>query len=131
MKIAVITDDSTTISRHFGRACCYLVFTLNEGEIIEREKREKPGHDQFAHENHTPDDEHGHGFGKHSADKHTQMIEPIRDCETVIVRGMGRGAFRAMEQAHIHPIVTEIEGIDEAIQAYIDGSLVNHPEKLH
>lgn len=29
------------------------------------------------------------------------MIETIQDCEVIIVRGMGRGAYIAMEQANI------------------------------
>jgi predicted Fe-Mo cluster-binding NifX family protein len=132
MKIAVVTDDGKTISRHFGRACCYLVFTIAEGKITDNELREKAGHQQFAHEHHdNHSHDHEHGFGKHSAAKHTQMIESIWDCAAVIVRGMGQGAYLALQQANIRPIVTEIEGVEEAVQAYIDGTLVDHPERLH
>ncbi len=41
MKIAAITDDGKTISQHFGRASHFMVITLEEGQIIERELREK------------------------------------------------------------------------------------------
>ena len=132
MKIAVITEDGKTISSHFGRAPGYLVFTIEEGEIIEKEQREKHGHQQFAHEHH--DDhthEHGHGFGTHSAARHTEMIEPIRDCDVVIARGMGQGAYLAIQQANIRPLVTELKDAEEAVRAFIDGTLVDHPERLH
>lgn len=134
MKIAVVTDDGSSISQHFGRAKGYVVFTIEDGRIAEREWREKAGHQQFAqehheHEHHTHD--HGHGLGAHSADKHTQMIEPIRDCSVVLVRGMGTGAYLAMQQAKIRPQITDIADAEEAVCAYIDGNLVDHPEWLH
>ena len=37
MKIAVVTDDQQTVSRHFGRAPYYLVFTVENGAIVSRE----------------------------------------------------------------------------------------------
>ena len=137
MKIAVVTDKGSTISQHFGRAPSYLVFTVEEGEIVEQEQREKAGHQQFTHDHHDHDDhhhhehEHGHGHGVHSDAKHMQMVEPIRDCEAVIVRGMGSGAYLAMEQAHIRPIVTELDDAEAAVRAYLNGTPVDHPEWLH
>jgi hypothetical protein len=44
------------------------------------------------------------GFGAHSERKHVRMIETIQDCEAIIVRGTGRGAYLAMEQANIRPL---------------------------
>ncbi len=134
MKIAVITNDGKTISQHFGRAPHYLVFTVEEGEIADKELRDKVGHRQFANEPHDHDSENdprGHGFGAHSDAKHVRMIESIQDCAAIIVRGMGRGAYLAMEQANIRPFVTDIEDAEEAVQAYIDKTLEDHTEKLH
>lgn len=137
MKVAVITDDGKTISQHFGRAAHYLVFTVEEGAITEKELRDKLGHRQFVNEPHEHDHDHdhndprGHGFGAHSESKHARMIEAIQDCEAIIVRGMGRGAYMAMEQANIRPFVTEIEEAEAAVQAYIDETLEDHTEKLH
>jgi predicted Fe-Mo cluster-binding NifX family protein len=108
MKIAVITNDGTTISQHFGRAPYYLVFTVEDGEIVGKELRDKIGHRQFVNEpqdhDHDHNDPRGHGFGAHSERKHVRMIETIQDCEAIIVRGTGRGAYLAMEQANIRPL---------------------------
>jgi predicted Fe-Mo cluster-binding NifX family protein len=134
MKIAVITDDGKTISQHFGRAPYYLIFTVEEGEIVEQELRDKVGHRQFAQEPHDHDSENdprGHGFGAHSDAKHARMIESIQDCEAIIVRGMGRGAYLAMEQANIRPFVTELADAEKAVKAYIGGKLEDHTEQLH
>ena len=145
MKIAVVTDNGQTISAHFGRAPYYLVFTVEDGAISRRELREKAGHHQFAGEHHDHDHhlhvhgahgdchEHGHehGTGPHAADKHGRMIETITDCQVVIVRGMGRGAYTAMQQASIKPIITDIADPEAAVHAYLAGTIVDHTERLH
>ncbi len=141
MNIAVITDDGNTISMHFGRAATYAVFTVEDGRIVNKELRDKPGHHQFAHEHehehehkHEHEHEHGaqgHGFGEHSNTKHARMAAVIQDCEALIVRGMGRGAYQAMEQAGIRPVVTDIANAEEAVLTYCAGRLVDHTERLH
>ncbi len=140
MKIAVVTEDGQTISQHFGRAPYYLVFTVEEQSITRRELREKAGHHDFAgeHGHHEHSQEHGHhhehgehGCGPEADRKHARMIEAITDCQVVLVRGMGRGAYIAMEQAGITPIVTDIADAETAVRAYLKGSLTNHPERLH
>jgi tRNA-Thr(GGU) m(6)t(6)A37 methyltransferase TsaA len=134
MKIAVVIEDGQTISQHFGRAPHYLVFTVEDKKIVGKELRDKAGHRQFAEEDHrhaSRNDPRGHGFGAHSESKHTRMIESIQDCEAVIVRGMGRGAYYAIEQANIRPFVTDFADAEEAVKAYIANTLVDHTEKLH
>jgi predicted Fe-Mo cluster-binding NifX family protein len=136
MKIAVVTDDGETISMHFGRAQYYAVCTVEDGQITGRELRDKMGHRHFAGEHgeshhESKHDPRGHGFGAGAADRHASMIASITDCEAVIVRGMGRGAYMAMEEANIKPVVTDIETVEEAVKAYAGGDIVDHTEKLH
>ncbi len=59
------------------------------------------------------------------------MISAITDCDVVLVRGMGRGAYMALQEAKIEAIVTDIADIEQAAQAYLDGSIVNHLDRLH
>jgi len=132
MKIALITDDGQTISQHFGRAPYYLVVTIEEGKEVQREMRDKLGHHQFAsqeHDEHNPNERHGFDAGSH--DKHTSMAQAIADCEAIICGGMGAGAYESMRQLNIQPVVTDIRGIDEAVQAYVDKKLIDHTELLH
>ena len=132
MKIAAITDDGKTISQHFGRAQYYLVLTVEEGKIVTRELRDKVGHIQFTNETHPPEQPgQPHGMGQASHHKHLQMAEAIADCEALICRGMGMGAYESMKTAGVRPVVTEIASIDEAVQAYIDGKLVDQVHLLH
>jgi len=130
IKIAVVTDDGVTISQHFGRAKFYEVFTVENGKVVKRERREKLSHHNFAHRKYHHSDEQ-HGFDKHSHSKHISMAEAIKDCQILLARGMGSGAYQSMLQLNIKPIVTDIRNIDEAIQAVINGTIIDHTDKLH
>jgi len=119
LKIAAITNDGTTITSHFGMAEYYRVVTIENGKVIAEEQRPKPHHAVHP--------EHNVG-GRH---EHQDMYAPISDCQVLLARGMGAGAYEGMRQAGIHPIVTDIASIDEAVQAYLTGRLVDHIERLH
>jgi predicted Fe-Mo cluster-binding NifX family protein len=131
MKIAVITDDGKTISQHFGRAPFYVVLSIEDGKIVNREKRNKMGHNQFSSVGSEEHHHEQHGLDETSHNKHTQMADIITDCKVIICGGMGMGAYESMRRLNIQPLVTDLTDIDEAAQAYIDGKLVDHTEKLH
>jgi predicted Fe-Mo cluster-binding NifX family protein len=132
MKIAAITDDGKTISQHFGRAQYYLVATVENGEIVDRELRNKLGHAQFASDPHAADvPGQPHGMDPASQDRHIQMAQTILDCKALLCRGMGMGAYESMKVAGIQPVVTDIASIDEAVMAYIEGKIVDRVERLH
>lgn len=131
LKIAAITEDGTTISQHFGRAPYYLVLTVENGQIIARELREKLGHSQFANEVHLEIPGQPHGMDPASHKKHLRMAQAISDCQALLCRGMGRGAYESMVEAGIRPVVTEIAWIDDAVNAYLDGNIVDRVELLH
>ena len=136
MKIAAVTDDNETISQHFGRANKYSVVTIEDGKIITRELRKKAGHREFhqqgLHGEHKHwDDPRGRGFGKHSAEKHQQMFATIQDCQVLLARGMGMGAYNGLQQLGIQPIITDIPEIEKAVQAVLDGSIENLEQRLH
>ena len=133
MKIAIITDDGKTISQHFGRAPFYLVMTIEDGKITNREMRDKMGHNQFNTQPHVEEHQHGaeHGCGAGSHDKHVSMAEAIADCKVLLCGGMGMGAYNSMVQLNIKPVVTNLQDVDEAAQAFMDGKLIDHTELLH
>ena len=59
------------------------------------------------------------------------MVEAIKECQILLARGMGNGAYQSMIQLNIKPVVTDIKNIDDAVQAVINGSIIDHTEKLH
>lgn len=131
MKIAAITDDGKIISQHFGRAPFYAVLTIENTQIVKREMRDKLGHQQFVHEEGHLDEQGRHGFGPGSQDRHAAMATAISDCDVLLCRGMGWGAYESMKQSGIQTIVTDITNIEEALQAYLDGTIVDRIDRLH
>ena len=135
IKMAAVTDDGQNITSHFGRATKYAVLTVEDGCIIARELRDNAGRRDFqqdeshGHEHH--DDARGRGFGKHAGEKHRLMFEAIPDCDVVLARGMGQGAYQGLQQKGIQPILTDIAGIDTAVEAIIDDTIEDHLERLH
>jgi predicted Fe-Mo cluster-binding NifX family protein len=135
MKIAAVSEDGKTISQHFGRAPFYVVVTVEDGKIVARETRDKMGHAQFSGETHEEHgqaaDPRGHGFDPAAQSRHSRMAAAIADCDVLLARGMGAGAYESMKQAGIRPVVTDVTNIDQAVQAVISGQIVDHTEKLH
>jgi len=131
MKIAAVSDDGVTISQHFGRAPLYVVITVEENKVAGKETRDKAGHHTFAahHPDLTPGERHGYDAG--SQVRHANMAEAIADCQVLLCGGMGWGAYESLKSYKIEPIVTDVENIDEAMQLYLDGKLINQMERLH
>ncbi len=123
MKIAAVTGDGVSIHSHFGQAPYYVVLTIENNQIAAREQRTKPAHGHGGH------DEHHHAAG---GDSHARgMAEVIADCQVLLARGMGQPAFAALQAAGIQPILTDVETIDDAVQAYLRGELKHHAERVH
>ncbi|MHB9034183.1 MAG: NifB/NifX family molybdenum-iron cluster-binding protein [Anaerolineae bacterium] len=131
MKIACVSDDQRTISAHFGRAAYYVVLTAEDGKITGRETRAKLGHQQLAGAEQPGGHQGPHGLDSASHDRHTAMAGAIADCQVLLSRGMGYGAYQSLESLGVRPLITDIADIDAAVQAYLRGELVDHTELLH
>src|SRR4030042_1434525 len=131
-KVAAITDDGNTISQHFGRAAYYLVVTIENGQIANRELRSKLGHAHFVNQPHAKEQPgQPHGMDAASHDRHLQMAEAISDCQVLLCRGMGMGAYESMKARGIRPVVTDIIAIDEAVMACVKGTMEDQVDRLH
>lgn len=94
------------------------------------EKLDKVGHKQFSKKR-SDRRKASHGHGREAQSRHTEMITPIRDCQVVLSRGMGWGAYERLKAYNITPIITDIADIEEAVRAYLDGTIIDHTERLH
>lgn len=130
-KAAAVTDNGITVFQHFGSAPGYIVLTVENGKITNREQRDKFNPHGAGQQHHHHDHEHGEGHGQQQMDKHQSMISNIADCQYLISRGMGYGIYNHLQTANIEPIITDIPNIEDAVQAIIDGTIINHSEKLH
>jgi predicted Fe-Mo cluster-binding NifX family protein len=59
------------------------------------------------------------------------MTAAIVDCEVLLARGMGAGAHESIKQAGIRSVVADLANIDDAVAAFLAGTLNDHPETLH
>ena len=123
MKIAFVSDDGTTIQRHFGRARQYVIVTIEGGQETNRELRAKSachGHD------HTASAQDHHDDGHHDA-----LLAVIADCQFVVAGGMGAGMDERLRGGGITPIRTRIPAIDTAVERYLSGRLTDSIELVH
>jgi predicted Fe-Mo cluster-binding NifX family protein len=135
MKIAVVTDDGITVSQHFGRARYYAVFSIEVQQVMGQEMLDRSGTllpvaDHEARQGLTEQID-CHGTGTAAAAAHLRMVQPIEDCQALVARGMSWSARECLLSAHIRPILTDIESLDEVVKAYLDGSLLDHTELVH
>jgi len=136
MKIAVVTDDGKAVSQHFGRARYYAVLTVEEQRVVRQDMLDRgeivlpPGDEHQARQGLTGEID-CHGTGTAAAAWHERMVQPIKGCQALLARGMSWSARECLLSAGIRPILTDIASLDEAVQAYLDGSIVDHVELLH
>jgi predicted Fe-Mo cluster-binding NifX family protein len=120
MKIAVPSTDGVSMSAHFGRSTCFIVFTIADGKIASREVRDNTF---TPHARGQCEDgaEHHHD----SAHTHADVVTALSDCQAVLCGGMGRRAAEELAAAGIRPLVVAADELtpDQAVQALLDGTL--------
>jgi len=118
MRIAVASDDGTTIAQHFGRCQGFIIFDAADGKVSKIEQRANSN----SHVHEQDDCEHhGHEEGHHS---HESFLSALHDCQAVICRGMGRRAVIDLSSKGIKPaiITLDISALDAAT-LYAKGDL--------
>ena len=112
MKVAVATDDKKTIRRgHFGDAEVYVIFTVENGEIVNREERENPYTDEKL------------GITEHNLPHKARLIlEFLKDCDVFIGRAMGHKNRKILEEKGIKVYLTQSgKNAEEAVREYLKG----------
>ncbi len=127
MRIAVITDDSKTVSQYFRRALFYLVFTVQNGKITLQELRLK------ANNSHEQGNAHSdlRDTDSRLAVMNTNMMGTIIDCDVLLARGMDKAAYDGLKIRSIQPIITDIQYVQAAVDAYLAGNIIDHPDFLY
>jgi len=99
MKIAVSTDDYKNISGHVGRCEGFLIFTVDNGEIKNKENRENlfTHHRSNAH-HHDGKMDGRYGYGK--------LASGLSDCSYLICQDCSWQLVEDLKQAGIKSIMT-------------------------
>ncbi|MCB0804312.1 MAG: hypothetical protein KDC05_00860 [Bacteroidales bacterium] len=120
MKIAVASDDSTNIARHFGRTRGFLIYETDNGKIVNRSYVSNT----FTHHHASGANDHQHDH-HHS---HEGILSALESCGVVISRGMGHRLLADFETHHKQVFITDISNADEAVQNFLSGNLSHNPE---
>lgn len=121
MKVALPTTDKTTIYGHTGHADFFMVLTVEDGKVIDREFRDNPHVNHEGHGNH-PDHEHHHHHDNHmhgDDNAHDTMIKSIEDCKYFIVKHVGRRCAPSLKKFDVKPVLIKGHG-DILIEDVID-----------
>lgn len=118
MKIAIASDDGVSLSSHFGRSRCFLVFDIESGKVRGPEVRANRA-TAFAKGECNGQEAQGHTHHSHG-----DLVEALRDCGVVLCGGMGWRAAEELQAQGIQPLVVKFPGpAAEAVAAYLAGTL--------
>jgi len=111
MKIAVGTDDKQHIRKgHFGDSLYYLIFTVDEQTIV---------NESVVHNPHSDNAEKEAGNHQHHHGKVTAIWSILSGVDVFIGRSMGRESVLKLIERGVLPVLTRVEDIREAVQAFL------------
>ena len=117
MKIAVASEDGVSISHHFGRSRCFLVFDVQNKQIVGQSIARtllRPMHAANAKK----------GSRMTSIMATGRLSSALRDCEAVLCYGMGWRAAEDLKQNGIQAFVVQGDATPEqAVREYLAGNL--------
>jgi len=116
MNIAFPTRDYRTITGHFGKMKGLLILTTDDGVEVGREQRDMSG---------LTSDGQGHGG------KAEFISSNLADCDVLIAGGMGTSMLDRIEATNTEVVLTDIKMIDEALGAYLSGTIEHKPQLAH
>ncbi len=122
MRIAIPTNDMTTVSAHFGRSKGFMVFNIENDKVTNMEYRINnfTGHAKNKHKEHN-NDNHRHS--------HESIFNALRNCNIIIAGGMGKRLYNDFNEKEIEVYVTNEKDINKALELLIKGVLDNNTTK--
>ncbi len=128
-KIAFPTNDGQFINPHFGRSQYFLVIETDGKNIISRELRSNDSHQGMPDHHHEHGHDHNHEHHndpQHQAQQakaHARIFDLLHDVDILIAGNMGPGIYDQLVTNGYTVIKTNISLIEDALQAYLKGSL--------
>jgi len=114
MRIAFPTRDRETIVRHFGRMEAFVVVDVVDGERT-RDVRDMSDLPECG------------GDGARPA----HVVEALGDCDVLVANRIGIPLVERLRRAGLEVVLTAVRSIDEALDAYLAGTLAHEPELAH
>ena len=119
MRVAVASQDGESISDHFGRSACFIIFDAEDGKVLRKELRTNT-YTSHVREN---CDGGGHGDQPHS---HATLVQALQDCQAAICYGMGWRAAEELTQNGIQPVIVDSQcSPEDAVALFVQGKLAS------
>jgi predicted Fe-Mo cluster-binding NifX family protein len=137
MKIAIASDDFKTISGHVGQCKGFIIYEIENGNIVGSEKRKNNftlhsrGKQNSGRGNrHTGGTGGGRGSGNGEGNRqgHQRLAEGLSDCKYLVSLGMGWRLIDDLKSKGVTPIVTAVTDAEEAAIKASKGELVNNEQ---
>lgn len=125
MKIAFPTNNEITLTAHFGRAKYFKIVIVEDGESRLTELRPNDETNHSHHHHHE-----GHHDDSHAQHNH-HKFDILTDVDVIISGGMGKSAYQRLLEMKKEVWLVDEKQIQSALEKYISGELVNHPDKIH
>jgi predicted Fe-Mo cluster-binding NifX family protein len=124
MKIAVASMDGVSISQHFGRSSCFIVFEVEDGKTKSKQIKDNT-YTAFSKGNcHSK----GHTGQPHS---HSAIVQALGDCEAVLCYGMGWRAAEDLNKNSIQSFILDSKcSPEEAVSLFLQGKLKSRDDQF-
>lgn len=123
MRVAIPTNDMTTISAHFGRSKGFMVYDLEKNKVVNFRYLLNT----FTSHAKNKEKENDHGKHKHS---HETILNSLAKCKVVIAGGMGKRLFNDFNEKGIQVYVTQEKSIHKVLELLSKGVLDNNTSKF-
>lgn len=119
MRVAVASQDGESISAHFGRCACFIIFDVEDGTVSWKELREN------AHASDGQGNCHVSGHDGDQPHSHAAVVQALQDCQAALCYGMGWRAADELRHNGILPVIVHRNhSPKEAVALYAQGKLV-------
>jgi len=112
MKIAIGTNDRTTIAQRTGRAAEFAFYTIQNGEVTSVEYQKN----SHTHHGHGGKHEHTHEHSNHS---HEEIVTQLKGVDIFFVRAIGKNMRRDLKEGNIPYQLVKVDAISEIISDYL------------
>jgi predicted Fe-Mo cluster-binding NifX family protein len=110
IRLAIATADASSVCDHLARSAAFVIFDIENGEVVSRSVRSRAGD---------------------ACGQHRSFVELAAGCRAVICGGIGEGAANALAANGIEPVVLSVPvSIEAAAAGYLAGTLVTTTERV-
>ena len=118
MRIAIPSNDGTTITSHTGRAAGFVIYELQGDDVVRLDYRTNTytGHALGQCDESKPHSDHHH----HS---HDGLLGALEDCDVMLAHGMGPRLVQDLQSRNIQVIFCDETSAENAAQKLAAGQL--------